>query len=290
MSDRDTSFIIRGKALLLVMLVSLPLMVIATLVTLRNVESRLTVDTQSLVWAERAAWPTPPIKRTTLVDQPSEFGRPPKNRWERLDFHLSPGVVALVQDAAALAAAPDFASDATGEKLRALASRPPGLESRAPGEGAEQPYAFYLDYLRGAWHAARNEHDAADEALTRAFAGAPAVIKLRFDDEQARPVPGLQLGTAELALDRVVDADPDQEGFQESLDQTLKLVYPPQVTDPRGQVYLPAFHTVYRWARKPDVAGHEVSYSQAEGWFQFPGKIGSPHPATVRPAGAQAAE
>ncbi len=287
MSERDSSIMISGKVALVGFVLGIPVLFLVTWLTLRNVEAKLATGDAPLVWAERANWATPPIKRTTLEDKPGEFGRPPKGKWVRLDFHLSPEVEAVVKEAAALAASEDFASDATGAALRELAARRPAVIPREGGP-AEQPHGFYLDYLLGAWHQARGEAGEAEAAYTRAFAGAPAVIKVRFEYGPDEPAAGLRLEPAELAHDRVVDGDPSTPDFEEHLDQSLKLVYPHLVTDETGTIYLPAFHTVYRWARVPESATHDLRYWQTEGWFQFPGRIGAPRPAAVRPLEAGA--
>lgn len=282
----DTSRIVSGRWILLSLLVIAMLIPFLTWIVLRNVEAKMALDDAPLVWSERATWTSPPIKRTTLEkvqSSPMEGGRPVTTKWVRLDFAISPEVEAVLRDAAAIASRDDFASDATGPALEALATRTVTLLQRNEGEREEQRHRFYLNYLLGAWHAARGEEPAADEAFARAFADAPAVVKVRYLDMSEHPQASLRLSPAELTLDRVLDADPATAAFEERLDQTLKLVYPHLVTDQTGSIYLPAFHSVYRWSRTPQpLDGREALYRQVEGWWQFPGRIGSPKPVIVR--------
>jgi hypothetical protein len=279
-ADRPEHRSVNGKFILLALVLTACVVPLITWGVLRAVERAMAIDQPPLVWAERASWSSPPIKVATLEDRPSNYSmRQPTSKWKSLDFAVAPEVEAAVHAGAAIAWAADrdpaawAADENVGSELAAAA--------------AAQPDFFYPHYLLGSWHRLRGEADAADEHFTRAFALAPAVIKIRYIDPNDQPMVGLEVGTIEITCDRVfaVPTDPDDPDSPRvnELDQTLKLVYPALETDTMGAVYLPIFHTVYRATNLPQPPGYRAQY-RWDGWFQFPGRIGAPRPTVVVPA------
>lgn len=264
---REIGGLVSGKRVLLVSLVALSLVPVATWATLRKVEADLAINHPPLSWAQRADWPSPPIKRVSLERPRSMYGgRTSDSKWRNLEFNVSPAIAAATHAAHELAFAPEaFASAAAREQLEALA--------------AEHPDYFYPPYLLGTWHRIQGDSEAADRYYEQAFALAPAVIKLRYVDPGDRPIADFEIGPAEITCDRVIDGE---------LDQTLKLAFPHLVTDDRGTVYLPVFDAVYRASLLPRPQGYGTQY-RFEGWFEFPGRIGTPKPAIVwkRPGAAE---
>lgn len=269
---------ISGKLVLLALLITACLVPFVTWATLRKVERDMAISQPPLSWAQRAAWPTPPIKVTTLERSRLNYGgyHPAVSKWKSLDFAVSPGVETMVKRAAALAAVtmPDAPAAADADAFTSDAVRAE-LEQLA----AEHPDEFYPPYLLGSWHRLRGDQEQADAWYEKAFALAPAVIKLRYVDAADHPMRDLPVGTIEVTCDRVID-DPATEVEENVLDQTLKLVYPDLVTDKTGSVYLPCFHTVYRMTAWPPPPGYKAQH-RVEGWFEFPGRIGSPKPTIV---------
>lgn len=252
--------LVSGKLVLLVSAIALSLVPLITWATLRKVEADLAVNQPPLSWAERGDWASPPVKRVTLERPTSMYGgRGGESKWRDLDFNVSPAIETATHTAHQLATAGGaaFASDATREQLEALA--------------AEHPDFFYPPYLLGTWHRVHGNVAEADRYYEEAFAEAPAVIKLRYIDPGDAPVTDFALGDAEITCDRVIDGE---------LDQTLKLAYPALTTDEYGTVYLPAFHAVYRATRLPRPEGYGAQY-HLEGWFEFPGRIGTPRAAMI---------
>ena len=309
-SKRDTSLIINGKWILLALLLTAIAVPLITWGVLRAVEADMAIGSPPLSWAARASWPSPPIKRTTLERPRSNYGgyTQPVSKWRELDFQYASPKIAEARKSAAAAAS----AAATDEQREAIERRAEhevreiseridraiqrcATLARAAGTGAftsertlaelqavaaEHPWLFYPPYLIGTWHRLHGDHAAADRWYEQAYHLAPAVLKVRYRTPGGQPVEGLELGTFEITCDRVID-DPETEIFDGELDQTLKLVYPALATGQRGAVYLPVFHTVYRATKVPEPKGIEIAYRQLEGWFQFPGRIGSPKPATV---------
>lgn len=149
----------------------------------------------------------------------------------------------------------------------------PSVRERLERLAAEHPDVFYPHYLLATWHRVTGDAAKADELNEKAFALAPAAIKLRFVDPGDLAMEGLPVGAIEVSLDRVRD---------DRLDQTLKLVYPRLVTDGRGFVYLPTFRAAHRFSGLPEIEGYNVRYD-LEGWYEFPGRVGVPKAAIVWP-------
>lgn len=255
---KEIGGLVSGKKVLLVSLAALSLVPLITWATLRKVEADLAIDQPPLSWAGRADWPSPPVKRVTLERPRSNYGALSESKWRDLDFAVSPQIESATAALHALAVAPEaFASQRTREQLEHAA--------------AEQPDFFYPVYLLGTWHRVHGDAATANRYYQQAFALAPAVVELRYRDPGDAPAANVELGLAELTCDRVIDG---------KIDQTLKLAYPRLVTDQRGTVYLPAFHAVYRATILPRPRGYGTQY-HVEGWFQFPGRIGSPKPAVI---------
>lgn len=311
---------ISGKWVLLALLVTLCLLPLITWVTLRQVEEALAIDTPPLSWAERATWPSPPIKRLTLERSQSP-GYYATGRWRPFEFSFGTATVQAIEHAgrerlaaaktdeerSAIEAETREQLAAANARIEAAVTECDALARLADPELGTVPAAavpattftdvavrdrlaqlasqhadlFYPKYLLGTWHRLTGDAAAAERLYEEAFALAPAVVKLRYRTPAGEPVTGVDAGSLELALDRVIPDDKLTPDINENaLDQSLKLVYPRLTTDESGCLYLPAFHTVYRFTALPEPAGYHARH-YIEGWFQFPGRIGSPKPTLV---------
>lgn len=319
MPEEATPSTVSGRTILLVGLVAAVVFFALTYLAMLAIREDFAVGQAPLSWAQRADWPSPPVRRVTLERGTTNYGfNRPTTKWKDVHFELTSARIRDIraQGAASLAAAE--ASNATPalreqierqttervaqeaqrieEAIRQCAAlarladphlrssehagpamdvpfTDPSVRERIEAIAAEQPDLFYAHYLLGTWYRVNGDAARADELYEKAFALAPAAIKLCFVDPGDQGVGDLKVGAMEITFDRVIDGE---------LDQTLKLVYPHLVTDAAGYVYLPTFHSVYRFTALPEIEGHNVRYS-LEGWYQFPGKVGAPRPAMVWP-------
>lgn len=243
--------------------VLLTLAVLAALVpfmvwrTLRWVEARHAAA-PPLQWSQRGDWPHIPVRSSTL--QATGIGRLlGGGDWRNIPFHLTEPEEASVLALRELAMAPDFAADEVRRSIEAQ------LE--------QQPDSFYGHYLLATWHRLHGHADAARAHYNRAFALAPVVLRQPYVTPDGDPAAGLELGAIELECNRIEFGQ---------LDTSLTLVYPELVTDQQGEVFLPAYRTVYRLTARPHPTGYDADYPELK-WFEAPAQVATLPPVVVRP-------
>jgi len=251
--------LINGKYILLALLVTVVGCAAFWLVTNAWVRRSLVVTDEPLDYAARAAWPTPPVKHTTMEIPVSNYmPTGPQAKWKTVNLGLSPLERELVDETAALADGAAFTGDATRERLSQITDQYPRL--------------WYPRWLLGQWHALRGDAAEADRHFDEAFRLAPAALLIPYVDPAGDPMAGLPVGTIALACDQA-------DG--ETIDQSLRLVYPSLTTDDTGRVYLPAYHTILRFADWPQPAGYQAQLGAEYQWFEFPGKLAQLRPSVV---------
>lgn len=203
-----------------------------------------------LSWAQRDNWPHRQVRETTLAAsgvQTLISGA----RWRELSLDVPANEQRVVAELAELARAEGFARDSTRQRLEQVHSDRPGL--------------FYATYLLGHWHRIHGDDARADALFELAFADAPAAIQQSYVTPRYQPVPKLPVGKIELICYR-------SDG--ESMDDSLRLVFPELVTDEQGRIAAPVYRTVYRVAARNEPEGLVAHHSEPE-VFQFPGRIGA---------------
>lgn len=241
-------FVLLASALILIVIVPT-----ATWLTLRAVEQD--VKRQPLNWDERTSWQLLPVRFSTL--DKSGFLQPPGDAPLRdTDFRLEPEPQSKVMAAVALL------QDGAGE---------PGAIRQMAERLADTPGGFYVNYA-----AASLATDSAERErlLKTSFALSPAALVLRFVDQQGQAKANWPVGTLTLMHAQIEDS---------KLDNSLRLLYPDQVTDELGRVYLPMFATPVKLIDKPEHEGLDIKWPIEDYWMTWPGVVGSPRPIVVQP-------
>lgn len=209
------------------------------------------MDTQPpLSWAQREHWPHRPVRETTLSAsgvQTLISGA----EWRELSLRVPADEERTVEALANLARSEAFADEATRQRLEAI--------------HAERPNLFYASYLLAHWHRLHGHADRADALYERAFADAPGALQQTYTTPQYQALPGLAVGRLEVICYRA-------DG--ETVDDSLRLVFPRLTTDERGRIAVPVYKTVYRVATRDEPEGLVAHHSEPE-VFQFPGRIGA---------------
>ena len=231
---------VSGKRVLLIFSVS------AILVPLVSV-GYVAWGQRPLSWVARSSWDSPPIVPMTLERSPTGYSRQ-SGKWRKTKFEISNEQKFAIERCKQVLGQPE---DQVRKELGAVA--------------AQYPNFFYPVYLLGTWHDRVGDPSDAHRCYEQAFRLAPGVVKQRFTNESGQPITGLEIGTIEIAFDRVIDGE---------LNQTLKLAYPDVVTDDQGLIYLPVFHTACRFTSRSNHSKQNTSYG-TDGWFEFPGRIGT---------------
>ena len=240
---------VSGKAVVLIaVLGSAVAMFFVTWLSLRIAEPDLLAPLPPLDWTDRANWPTAPVKFTE-IDPDAERGPFEGRGRKALDFSLPQQMREGMRTLSAAASRLDHDKFNTEEWAETLGQMKSGTIVSL----------FYLDYLGTA---TSHDNEFINDRLVTAFAEAPKAVILRFVTPAGEPIPNLRLDNATLInammQDRVID-------------DSVRLVYPLLATDELGQVYLPAYDTVLRFADLPQpLEGDAVWPTHATQWFEFP--------------------
>lgn len=125
------------------------------------------------------------------------------------------------------------------------------------------PDHFYAQHLLGTWHQRNGDPETARTLLKSAFTNAPVVLVRTYRHGDGTPIQGASIRDLRLECNRV------QNG---RLDPSLSLLYVGLVTNPKGEVQLPVFDTVFRLSGAyPDGYSAET---ENLGWFESKSRIG----------------
>ena len=206
---------------------------------------------EPLAYAEREEWPAFGVTPESLERGPMSRART-NEKYEDLPFEVTGEREAAVSDAAAMAERDDFFEN---ENLDAE------LEALVPGAG------FYAEALLALRAEHRGERAAADRLWQRAFASAPAALHQRVVGPGGERLAGAEVGTVALAFVRTTEAD--------SLDPSLRLVYPGVTADENGLWSLPIFKSVFRVVDPPGAAAGTATLGgyPPEVMLTFPGRV-----------------
>ncbi|QQE11795.1 hypothetical protein JD969_20325 [Planctomycetota bacterium] len=228
---------------------------------LKGVSEEGASDFPPLVWEQHENWQTMKVNPTEIVKKPGH--KPPfEGRVRRkLPFALSEQQRREIGVLSSAAERWEQAVDA-------------GLDELADFSGE----AFYGDYLRGRY---KNQSLRASETAigwqtkswNNAFEKAEKALVIRYLDESGEPLISQNIGTV-----RVICAI-KQDGV---VDEGVVLVFPYEITDKNGYIYLPVYDTVLRLEGKlPNQEGEAgnlkgmVEYDIGGGvWFEIPGQVG----------------
>lgn len=216
---------------------------------------------EPLAYAEREAWPAFALTPESLERGMMSRART-NERYVDLPFDLTADQEAATAACVALAGRADFL-DAAGLDAE--------LERLAPGAG------FYAEALLALRAAHRGDAAAAGRRWASAFAAAPAAVQQRVIDPGGEPVPHAGVGTVGFAFDRITE--------QDTVDPSLRLLYPGVTADARGLWVLPVFKSIFRVTDPPGAepgAAGPGFYAPAA-TLTFPGRVGDLGPLTVLP-------
>lgn len=257
--QHDKPGLINGKLILLALGLTLVACAAFWVVTNALVRESLAIQEEPLHYAQRASWPTPPVKHTTMELPISNYAPSgPQEKWKKINLELSPLERDLIDESATLAGSDGFTDDATRARLVEITDRYPRL--------------WYPRWLLGHWHALHGTTDEADRLFNEVFKLAPATLMIPYENPAGRAMVDLPVGTITLACDQA-------DG--KTIDQTMHLVYPQLVTDDAGRVYLPVFHTILRFVDFTEPAGYHAHLGSDYQWFEYPGKVAQLRPTVV---------
>lgn len=214
-----------------------------------------------LDWTKRNEWRAEPVYKTDL--KRSFLGG-----WRNLPFDISATEEAHVKrcvellrlNHALVNAIPRFADPAVRSELESILQQHPDF--------------FYAEYALALWHRVHGSAEDADQYLALAYRHAPIVLVQTYQHEDGTPLANTAVGSIEIECNRVRNG---------SLDPSLHLFFPKQVTDDRGRIYLPVYDTVYRISSISHPDGY-ILYLPPMGWFESD-DVGLLPAAVVRTAG-----
>ncbi len=268
--------VVSGKMILLGTAIGCVVLFFLTWVSLRSVEKRVHFDRTHLFWADRADWTASSVIETTLVKPNAANAQYTYNkpRYRDPKFVIPEEEESAILTCADLARSDDFASDETREILtRRGVLQHAGTSSE--NQPSTDPQYFYPHYLLALWHQQSNDPSAAKDYFQQAIDLAPKLLIIEYKNPKGQTLLNLNVGTVEIGCDRVIEE-------KTKLDQRLVLIYPNQITDAAGRIYLPVYDTTYRPVHLPQVDGYTITYDHNEGWFNIPSRLGLIH-ATVHP-------
>ena len=270
-NSHPTHPVVSGKMILLGTAIGCVVLFFLTWVSLRSVEKRVHFDRTHLFWADRADWTASSVIETTLVKPNAANAQYTYNkpRYRDPKFVIPEEEESAILTCAALANSNNFLSEETRRSVLQHA----GTESTTTSD-PKSDY-FYPLYLLALWHQQSNAPSAAKDYFQQAIDLAPKLLIIEYKNPKGQTLLNLNVGTVEIGCDRVIEE-------KTKLDQRLVLVYPNQITDAAGRIYLPVYDTTYRPVLLPQVEGYTIKYDHPEGWFNIPSRLGLIH-ATVRP-------
>ncbi len=208
-----------------------------------------------------------PIRETTL--ETGSFRRffTGGEVWRNLDFQISADEEADVDICRRLATGVYgrengevlFANDETRQALERVLERRPGF--------------FYAEYLLSTWHRLNGHAQLANDYANAALEHAPVILVQPYVDGAGEPRRGLYIQTFAIECNRVRSG---------SLSPSLELRYPALVTDEQGQIYLPAYDTVFHTNSMSLPDGYKTTYPRL-GWFEARGRVSVLPAAIVEP-------
>ena len=216
---------------------------------------------EPLAYAEREAWPAFALTPESLEREMMSRART-NERYVDLPFDLTPAEEAAIAACVALAERADFLENGGLDAE---------LEGLVPGAG------FYAEALLALRATHRGDDEAARRHWAFAFEGAPAAVHQRVVGPDGGPVPGAGVGTVGFTFDRITEAD--------TIDPSLRLVYPGVVADANGLWVLPVFKSIFRITDPPgaEPGGAGPGFYAPAATLTFPGRVGDLGPLTVLP-------
>lgn len=236
----------------LILLIAVPL---ATWITLRSVERSQAQTMAPLDFSQHEQWHVLPVKWTNLDSH--GFLQPPADAPLRdTEFGVS-----SEQEAEDLRFSEIAQNDKNSENtIKTLFTN----ESQTPNVTG-----FYATYLLGQW---LTDAEKKQTFQHNAFASAPSALVLRFEDSAGKPIADLSISPIEITFARVING---------KLNDKLKLVYPDNVTDAKGRIFLPVYDAPLRVAL-PEMETFQLQTTWPETlWMTWPGQVGGPKPIKV---------
>ncbi|BAM03997.1 hypothetical protein [Phycisphaera mikurensis] len=207
---------------------------------------------EPLVYAARETWPAFAVTPESLEREMMSRART-NERYVDLPFDPSVEQERAIAEAVAMAERPDFlAAEGLEPRLAALA----------------RDAGFYADALLALRAQHRGDAAEAEAAWARAFLAAPAAAHQRVLRGDGSRAAGAEVGTVGFTFDRITDED--------TIDPSLRLVFPGVAADANGLWVLPIFKSIFRVTDPPAAApgrGGPDTYGP-DATLTFPGRVG----------------